>query len=114
MKSIQTQAVITGIRSKVDRSLGLSLSTPELSTNEKALFMELQGLNIDLIIKPLEDTNPEVEKIDKELDVKKPSVRLRAVLFIYWKQLGEKEPFEQFYKETMEKFIQHIKDKLEG
>lgn len=113
MKSIQTQAVITGIRSKVDRSLGISLSTPELTTNEKALFMELQGLNIDLLITPNEEVNPEVEKIDKEVQTKTSSQRLRAVLFIYWKQSGEQGEFEDFYRLHMEKLIDFIKGKLE-
>ena len=50
MKTIQTQAVITSIRSKVDKSLGLSIETPELSTEEKVAFMNLQGLNVSLKI----------------------------------------------------------------
>lgn len=113
MKTIQVNAVITGIRSRVDRSLGLSLSTPELSTQEKALFMELQGLNIDLTITPKEEVNLEVEKIDKEINTKTSSQRLRAVTFLYWKQLGEKETFEEFYRQHMEKLIDFIKGKLD-
>lgn len=116
MKSIQTQAIITGIRSKVDRSLGLSLSTPELSTNEKALFMELQGLNIELTITPIDERNAGTEKIVKELETKTPSQRLRGVLFVQWKQtVDEKDmSFEEFYRVTMEKFIDHIKGKLDN
>lgn len=113
MKTIKLNAVITGIRSKVDRSLGLSVSTPELSVNERALFMELQGLNVDLTIVPLEEANPEVEKIDRDVETKTQSQRLRAVIFIYWKQLGEKETFEEFYRVTTEKLITFIKSKLE-
>ena len=45
MKTIQTHAIITGVRSKVDRSLGLTIATPELTTNERSLFMEYQGIN---------------------------------------------------------------------
>lgn len=113
MKSIQTQAVITGIRSRVDRSLGLSVSTPELSTQEKALFMELQGLNVDLTITPIEEQNVETEKIDRELETKSSSQRLRAVLFVYWKQQGEQGTFEDFYRLHMEKLIDFIKGKLD-
>lgn len=114
MKSIQTQAVITGIRSKVDRSLGLTLSTPELEINEKALFMELQGLNVELTITPTEEANPETEKINKEMNTKTASQRMRAVLFVYWKQLGEKETFEEFYRNYMEKLIDFVKGKLDN
>jgi hypothetical protein len=115
MKSIQTQAIITGIRSKVDRSLGISLSTPELTIHEKALFMELQGLNIDLVITPNEEKSLGVEKIEKEMETKTPSQRLRAVIFLLWKQDEEKNgDYNTFYKTMMEKFIDHIKGKLEN
>lgn len=115
MKSIQTQAVITGIRSKVDRSLGLSMSTPELSIQEKALFMELQGLNIDIVITPNEEKSLGVEKINKEMETKTPSQRLRAVIFLLWKQNESTNgDYEIFYKSMMEKFIDHIKGKLDN
>ncbi len=39
MKSIVTQSVIEGIRAKKDRSLSLTISTPELSVQEEATFM---------------------------------------------------------------------------
>lgn len=113
MKAISTQAIIGGVRSRKDGSLGVSFETPELTPQEKALFMELQGINLELTMKPLEETNVSVEKINKELDVKRPSQRLRSVLFIYWKQQGEKENFELFYNAQMEKLIEHYKGKLE-
>lgn len=113
MKTLQCDAIITGIRAKVDHSLGLSISTPELSTNEKALFMEFQGINTRMTIEPLDEKAEGIEKIDKEVNTKTQSQRLRAVIFIYWKQLGEKETFEEFYRVTTEKLIDFIKGKLE-
>jgi hypothetical protein len=41
-----------------------------------------------------------------------PSQRARAVLFVYWKQLGSKGDFEQFYNQKMEQFIDRIKENL--
>lgn len=113
MKTLQCDAIVTGIRAKVDHSLGLSISTPELSNNEKAMFMELQGINTRMTIEPLDEKAEGVEKIDKEVNTKTQSQRLRAVIFIYWKQLGEKETFEEFYRATTEKLINFIKGKLE-
>lgn len=113
MKTIFTQAIITGVRSKVDRSLGLTIATPELSTQEKALFMEMQGLNTEMTIKPLEEKTEGIEKIDKDVNTKTQSQRLRVVLFVYWKQLGEKETFEDFCRTQTEKMIDHWKSKLE-
>lgn len=58
MKAIETDAIITSIRAKRDGSLGLGVDTPGLKTKEKAEFMELQGINLKLLINPL-DTIPE-------------------------------------------------------
>jgi hypothetical protein len=113
MKSIFTQAIITGIRSKVDRSLGISLSTPELSTQEKALFMELQGINTEITIKPLDEKPEGIEKIDKEVGSKTQSQRLRAVIYILWEQEGKQGMFDDFYRSYTEKIIDWIKSKLD-
>jgi hypothetical protein len=112
MKSIHTQAIITGIRSKVDKSLGLSVNTPELSSDEKAMFMELQGLNVELLITPKDEAKVEEYKVEKDLNSKPPSVRLRAVLFVFWEQYGKVGMFDDFYRAQMEKFIDSIKEKL--
>ena len=114
MKAIQTQGAITGIRSKVDRSLGLTLSTPELSTNERSLFMELQGVECSILIQPLDSTDIEPEKIDGEIRTKTQSQRLRGVLFVLWQQQGKQGEFEEFYRAQTEKMIEHYKAKLDN
>ena len=60
----------------------------------------------------------EVEELDKvELDIydepKTQSQRLRNVIFILWKQEGEKGDFKTFYKQKTEEIIQHFKNKLD-
>jgi hypothetical protein len=112
MKAIEVNAVITGVRSKVDGSLGVSLGTPELTPEEKAEFMRLQGMNLIALFTPLDE--PQVPKlvIDSDIEQKTPSQRLRNTLFVLWKQGGEKEDFEIFYKNWVEKFIDKIKEKL--
>lgn len=113
MKTINLNVIINGVRAKVDRSLGLSLSTPELSPAEKAYFMELQGVNLDATFKPVDEPQTEPVKIDKEISQKTPSQRFRGVLFVVWKELGCKEDFETFYKSEYEKIIGYYKKKLE-
>jgi len=44
---------------------------------------------------------------------KTPSKRLRAVLFLMWKQLGEVGDFETYYRVQVEKVIEHLKAKLD-
>lgn len=54
---------------------------------------------------------PEIALEDGE---KSPSQRLRAVLFIYWKQHPPKDnpDFELFYRRWMERTINAVKEKL--
>lgn len=114
MKTLQLNAIITGISSKVDRSLSLRISTPELTNKERADFMEYQGINCNLTVEPLDEKAEGIEMIDRELETKTKSQRLRAVLFILWKQEGEQGKFEDYYKNKMEGLIEHFKNKLES
>ena len=50
--------------------------------------------------------------LPKNPDKKTPAKRLRAVLYILWKQNGEKGDPELFYNSYMEKIINKIKDNL--
>lgn len=113
MNTITTSAVITGIRSKVDRSLGLSVATPELSSQEKTAFLDLQGMNVYLTIKPM-DEESEPLNIEEKMEGKKPSERLRSVIFVLWNaKYREKYPdFDVYYKMMMEKFIDNVKQFL--
>ena len=53
-------------------------------------------------------------KSDYEDKGKSKSQRLRNVLYVYWKQENKGyEFFDDFYNYHMEKFIAHVKEKLE-
>src|SRR6266576_865624 len=102
MKAVTTSAIIGTIRSKIDRSIGFTVSTPELTPEEVALFFQLQGINIELTITPKDEPLPDTYSITREIQTKTPSQRLRAVLFILWKQIlwKQKQPatsFESWY-----------------
>lgn len=112
MKAIEVNAIITGIRSKVDGSLGVSICTPELTPEEKAEFMRLQGINLMLLITPLDEKDAPKYIVDKELETKTPSNRMRGVLYVMWEQAGGKGDFQEFYRLKMEGIINAIKDKL--
>ena len=113
MKAIKLNAVIKGLSARVDRSLSLNVSTPELTSEEKAELMNLQSVNIELYIKPLEEAPDAVITIDKELNQKTPSQRLRNVLYVLHQQQGIKDDFDIFYKHNMNSIIEKLKDKLE-
>lgn len=113
MKQIETNLIITGIRSKVDGSLGISATTPELTLEEKAVFMRIQGVNLIALFTPLDEKDAPKYIVDKELETKTPSNRLRNVLFVLWEQEGSKGEFNDFYRRWVEKFIELIKERLE-
>lgn len=112
MKSIQTNAIITGIRARVDGSLGITLSTPELNSEEKVAFMELQNINCQTLFQPLEEKTDLIE-VKGETETKTSSQRLRGCIYVLWEQQGKKGEFEIFYKSYMEKIIDWVKSKLE-
>jgi hypothetical protein len=112
MKAINTNLIITGIRSKVDGSLGLSATTPELSPEERAEFMRLQNLNLNCLLSPLDYKSAPEYKIDKDINQKTPAQRLRNTLYILWEQDGSKDDFEVYYRNQMEKLIEHFKSKI--
>jgi len=111
MQAIQTHAIITGLRAKVDGSLGLSVSTPELSASEKVAFMELQNHNCSMLIQP--EGTAVMVNVEKCMEGKTPSERLRGVFYILWKQDGSKGTFQTYYATKMEQLKDHFKSKIE-
>ncbi len=114
MNTIFTSAVITGISSKVDRSLSLRVATPELTSHQKTAFLDLQGVNVNLTIKPMDEAPEEEMNIEEKMEGKRPSERLRSVIFVLWKsKYTEKYPdFDVYYRMMMEKFIDNVKQYL--
>ena len=119
MKALSCDVILMGASTRADGSLGLRLCTPELQPQEKTAIFEVQGKNLRMLLQPLDETPDELVTVKQDLDSKTPSQRLRAVLFVWWKQMGEAgkaegKSFEQFYVERLESIIEHIKTKLEA
>lgn len=113
MKAISHPGQITSISARADGSLGYRVVTPELSSTEKAEFMALQNANLQVLIKPTDEEPADALIVEKQMEGKTPSQRLRAVLFVLWKQKGEKGIFDNFYRTAMEAAINRVKDQLE-
>jgi hypothetical protein len=112
VKALTCRVQISGVRAKVDGSLGISLSTPELSADEKAVFMEWMNRDLAMMLQNDTEAVGDVKEVKGEFDTKTPSQRLRAVMFVYWKQCGASGEFETFYLQRMEKIIDEIKTHL--
>lgn len=113
MKAIKTEAIISSLRALTDGGLSLTVHTPELSPAEKAEFMTLQNIVCNALFEPQDETPRDILKVDKELDQKSQSERIRAVLFVLWKQAGEPGEFRDFYRQKTEAIINWLKRKLD-
>lgn len=112
MKTIQTPAVITSISSRQDGSLRFSTETPEYLDEEFNEFRKLQGKNVVMTIEPVDEAPDDSITVNAEIDTKTPSQRLRAVLFVLYRQTTTSDDFEAFYRKTMDKVIDQFKQKL--
>jgi len=118
MKAIVTDAIFTSFTSKADRSLSARLTTPELSSEEKAHFMDLQNMNVRLLIEPKDYSTDGKAEIKNPIGTKSPSERLRGVLFVLHKQLCasgklKDKTYEVFYVDQMNRLIEDFKSQLE-
>lgn len=108
---LRLPAHFTGFGSKSDGSAGLRFATQELTSDE---FAELKrALNsFGWLVFATQDEEVELPTERITDDTKKPSVRLRAVLYLLWKQNGEQGDFDAYYRGRIELIINQIKDKL--
>lgn len=119
IKGVSTQATIGSIRAKVDGSLGFSLSTPELTADEKVAFMALQNSLLEATFSPIDDPEAETISVKARKDEKTPSQRLRNAIYALWstkKEAGEyvEDIFQTYYDKIMESFITKVKEQLES
>lgn len=116
MKAIVSQIIIGSFSSRTDGSLSLRAETPELTVTERVAFMELQGKNCRAVFEPMDYAVESKVEIKSVLDTKSPSQRLRAILFVLFRQLQDRkgltDTWEAFYLLQMETVINAYKDQL--
>lgn len=112
MKAIVTQAIINSFSTAADKSLRFRGSTPELTDVEAVALMGMRGLNVRLLIEPMDYESDGKMEVKSKLDNKTPSDRQRAVLFVWWKQEGEPGTFQDWYRTKMEQVIDGLKNNL--
>lgn len=112
MQAIQTQLQITRVTIKPDDSVSFSASTPELTDSQLVAFRKVAKCLVNALLEP-EIGSSDVLKIEKEIDGKSPSQRLRNVLYVLWEQEGKpQDDFEIYYRMQMNKVIDLVKNKL--
>lgn len=112
-RALQIPVIVLDMRPRQDRSWRLTFETRELPGDDVKLLAEsLQGEGW-LLFKPNGGfVDEELPKGIAEPGTKSQSQRLRNVIFILWKQKGEKGDFETYYRTTLEKLIDYVKSML--
>lgn len=111
MTPIRCEAQITSLRSRADRSFGLTIITPELSGPDKLALLNLQNVLLEMALFPKDASLEEVQIVKNKLLDKTPSQRMREALFKLYSAKRSKEPFETFYQHQMSRLIQAVLDR---
>lgn len=108
-------AQIGTISTRADGGIGFRVSTGEIPAEHLALFFALKQQNIELLITPLDrDEGDEAIEVKSEIEEKTLSQRIRAALYVLYKQKSKDgESFRDFYEHWQTKWLEHIKGKLE-
>jgi len=116
VKKIEIPAQITGVSTRADGSLGIRITTKELTPAEKTEVFELnQQPGWFLFRTDRAFKEEEVPETDSGFEGKKPSQRLRAVIFVLWKEKYQTKfpDFEDYYRRQMEVLIEEFKGKFD-
>lgn len=114
MKTILLPAILTRASSMHDGGLSLGFHTNELTAEEKTTVFEFLGKFGWLAFKENEWKAEELPVTDAEgRDIKTPSQRLRAVIYLVGKQKGvSAAKADDYYRNIMEKLIDGYKKLL--
>lgn len=112
-KGFSVEASFTRCNPKVDKSMSLGFVTKELNNDEKVEMMKFFPDHGWLLFSPNPIQDTDIPDHPAEIETKTPSQRLRATIYVLWEQRGSKDDFEVYYRETMEKFIDAVKSKLD-
>lgn len=119
MKVFQIPAGLESYRSLRDGTLKVSFETSELTPEQMAnIHYSLNKVGF-LAFAPDPFATHELDEIDKlkvefEDTGKSQSSRIRSILYILWKQQNEGyQLFPDYYNAKTEKYINHLKGKIE-
>lgn len=116
MKGILLPAYVEGIASRKDKTVKIILGTQELDPEKAGELFGINGQLVTTYLNPTGISEEDIEAIDSlepDLPGKSPSQRLRAVLFLMWKDnpQGFKDQHTH-YLHYMDKIIEHYKSLL--
>jgi len=114
---IKLVGILEGLTTRKDKTIKIQFGSQELTPNEFAEVFSLNQQFCYLAIKPEPFVASEEDIIDSlKVDydnIKTPSQRLRAVLYVNYQQNNEGyKDFNTYYIAHIEKICEHYKSKL--
>lgn len=110
----QFEASLDGVSYLADGGVSLRFATKELNTEERVKVSYFHRQYGWVCFKANKFTEDEIPKAEAEEGEKSPSQRLRAALYVLWKQRGSKGDFEVFRRRSMEDAINRVKACIEA
>lgn len=107
------QAYLTGFSSLKDGGASIRFATQELSPEDFVQLRQSQNEFGHLLFKGSELAHDDIPKEQPTDSKKSPAQRLRASLFVLWKQQGAVGDFDAYYRGKMESMIQAVQDQLD-
>lgn len=113
-KTLLTPAILAGYNPHPDNTMTFRFRTQELSEEQKLdAITHYQKFGWLGFVDSEDATDLEIPTTSPVKEGKTPQQRLRAILYVYWKEKGKGETFEQWYEQAIEKYIESIKTKLD-
>lgn len=108
----QVPAALEGVSLLKDGGVSLRFHTQELTKEDKILLMDFANSfgYLMFALNEFDDADVPTDNV-KNQDGKSASQRLRAVIYVSWRDAGGKGDFETYYRRRME---QHINVEKQG
>ena len=98
---------------KKDGTFRFAFVTQEIKAPEHILTIHRMYNQMGVLCFAMNEADAvEIPETQPDDTRKTPSKRLRDVLFVLYKQGEQLDSFDLYYRQKMEKFIEHIKGKL--
>jgi hypothetical protein len=107
--AISFEGDIGRISTRADGSLGLTVSTGELTPDQQLIFLKIRQRACVFLIQPKDEPEAELTVVKSDPRVKTPSQRLRSILFVLHQHVKSSEPFEVWYGNYIDRIINRIK-----
>lgn len=118
MNGLLFAAIVERVNTRKDNTLGVTLGLQEVSPATAGQLVTLNNRLVAVYLSEKEKISQEeidqVDKIDRVMEGKSPSQRMRNVLYILFTQNEEGyKTFDEYYRGKMETIINHLKSKIQ-